>query len=119
MGVLKTLKKAALIAGICLLVFFIFNRIIPIYLKTDTQILRGEVANFIIYGIIRIISTILCLEIAERLNRNKIFWGIFGFILPPIALIIIAVISPKTQRITVQNPANSETNDLNSSHEGL
>jgi hypothetical protein len=109
MKTLTTLKRIALIMGICLLIFFVINRIIPIYLKTETGVLWGGIVNFIIYGVIRVISAILCLEISERIYRNKIFWGILGFILPPIGLIVIALINSGAPKIT--NPDQGVNSD--------
>ena len=39
--------------------------------------------------VIRIFSTIWVVNIAERQNRNTMSWGIFAFVLPSFALIII------------------------------
>ena len=92
---LKRNKTIALILGIALLIFYIYNRVKPIQLSTIQQIATGQIINILIYLVVRIISAVLCVNIAKRLNRNQTGWGIFGFILPPIALIIIALISVK------------------------
>lgn len=59
---------------------------------TIEQIAQGKILNFFIYLIIRVISAVICVYIAKNLNRNQNFWGIFGFILPPISLIIIPLL---------------------------
>jgi DNA integrity scanning protein DisA with diadenylate cyclase activity len=92
---LKRNKTIAMILGIALLIFYIYNRVKPIQLSTIQQIATGQIINILIYLVVRIISAVLCVNIAKRLNRNQTGWGIFGFILPPIALIIIALISVK------------------------
>lgn len=86
---------------------YIYNRISPIYLDTIGQIATGQLLSFFIYLIIRIISAILCVNIAKGLNRNQTGWGIFGFFLPPIALIIISVINNK--EIAVKDHNELET----------
>ena len=95
MGNLKRNKTIALILGLALLIFYIYTRINPIQLSTIQQIATGQIINFIVYFVVRIISAALCVNIAKGLNRNQTGWGIFGFILPPIALIIISLISIK------------------------
>lgn len=92
---LKRNKTIALILGLALLIFYIYNRINPIQLSTIQQIATGQIINIIVYLVFRIISAVLCVNIAKGLNRNQTSWGIFGFIFPPIALIIISLMSIK------------------------
>ena len=92
---LKRNKTIALILGLVLLIFYIYNRINPIQLSTIQQVATGQIINFFVYLVVRIISATLCVNIAKGLNRNQTGWGIFGFIFPPIALIIIPLISLK------------------------
>lgn len=99
---LKRNKNIALILGIVLLLFYIYNRIYPIHLDSLEQIVTGKILNIIIYFVIRFISAILCINIAKRLNRNQLFWGLFGFILPPISLIAIYFINVKDKK-TIEN----------------
>jgi len=42
----------------------------------------------------RILITVFCVIRAGELNRSKIGWGIFGFFLPIIALIVILFMKP-------------------------
>lgn len=102
MQYLKRNKNIALILGIVLLLFYIYNRIYPIHLDSLEQIVTGKILNIIIYFVIRFISAILCINIAKRLNSNQIFWGLFGFILPPISLIAIYFIKVKDKK-TIEN----------------
>ncbi len=46
----------------------------------------------ILFFLLRIFSVIWVVQIAKILNRNKVLWGLFAFILPSIALIAIGVI---------------------------
>ena len=55
----------------------------------------GDGSFGIILLIIAILSAIWCVNIASKLNRNQVFWGIFGFVLPFIALIIIGLLRKK------------------------
>jgi hypothetical protein len=50
---------------------------------------------FLILLILRVIITIYCVNKAAKINRSKIWWGIFGFIFPIIAFIWIQFIKPK------------------------
>ncbi len=88
---LKRNKAIALIMGLLLLLFYVYNQIYPIQLNTIEQIAIGQVINIFVFLVVRIISVVLCANIAKGLNRNVTGWGIFGFVLPPFALIIISL----------------------------
>jgi hypothetical protein len=45
--------------------------------------------------LISIIVSIYCLKRAEKLNRSRFGWALFGFCLPLIAFIIIQFIKPR------------------------
>jgi len=45
--------------------------------------------------ILRIVITIYCVNRARKLNRNVWGWGIFGFLLPIVALIWIQFMKPR------------------------
>ena len=45
--------------------------------------------------IFRIVITIYCVNKAGSLNRDKMSWGIFAFLIPLIALIWIQFMKPK------------------------
>jgi predicted cobalt transporter CbtA len=45
---------------------------------------------------IAIVVAVLCYRIAEGKGRSGVLWGIFGFIFPIIALIIILVLRSKS-----------------------
>ena len=47
-----------------------------------------------LFFIVRIIITVFCVNKAGELNRSKVGWGIFGFFLPIIALIVILFMKP-------------------------
>jgi predicted membrane channel-forming protein YqfA (hemolysin III family) len=44
--------------------------------------------------ILRIVGLIVCINKAEELNRSQTGWGIFGFLLPIIAMIWIHCMKP-------------------------
>ncbi len=46
----------------------------------------------ILFFSLRIFSITWVVQIAERLNRNKLLWGLFAFVLPSIALIVIGLV---------------------------
>lgn len=90
-------KTIALVLGSVLLGFYIFNFIHPIVVSSFQMILTGRIVGFIIYLVIRVISTILCISIAKELNRSTTGWGVLGFVLPPITLIIISQLGENTR----------------------
>lgn len=45
----------------------------------------------------RILVTVFCVARADKLNRSKFGWGLFGFFLPIIALIVILFMKPKVE----------------------
>ena len=49
----------------------------------------------VIYFVARIAITIYCVNKAGKLNRSKGGWGVFGFLLPILALIWIQFMKPK------------------------
>lgn len=78
--------KTAILTGIALLIIIITVNILiqlGILDKADKSLF-----NMLLLAI-RIAVTVWIVDIAKKLNRNTIVWGIFGFILPPIALIFI------------------------------
>ncbi|MBK7035464.1 MAG: hypothetical protein IPH42_03730 [Bacteroidetes bacterium] len=44
---------------------------------------------------IRILITVYCIKRAGLLNRDKTIWGVFGFLSPLIAIIILSFLKPK------------------------
>ena len=107
---LKRNKNIALILGIVLLLSYMYNRVYPIQLESLEEIATGRILNIIIYFVIRLVSAVLCLNIAKGLNRNQIFWGLFGFILPPISLIAIYFIKVK-EKINIDNNNSIDNNN--------
>lgn len=99
MNSIKNIQNAAIIIGIVLVILFIVNRINPVKVDSIDQLLNGKIFNFFIYLAIRILSTILCINISKSLNRNIGLWGIFGFIWPPVALISLGAMSPKNNEL--------------------
>lgn len=51
---------------------------------------------YVILLVVRIGITFYCVNKAGELNRSKAGWGIFGFLLPLIALISIQFMKPKS-----------------------
>jgi hypothetical protein len=112
----KTYNKQliSIIIGVLLVILFFINSFNPI--KTDTlqQILEGQLFNFLIYLVVRILSSILCVNIAKDIKRNIIIWGILGFLIPPVALIIIGSNSEKKNNIDDElNKAEEENYSFN------
>jgi len=58
---------------------------------------EGDYSGFqILLFVFRIGITIYCVIRAGELNRSKVGWGVFGFLIPLVALIWIQFIKPKT-----------------------
>jgi hypothetical protein len=85
---------------------------IPLQEKDDSQIIFGGVLILILAVVINILpidfefriviqfillllSTAWAAHRAEVLNRNKIVWGLLGFIFPPITLIVLGFLETK------------------------
>lgn len=50
---------------------------------------------FLLLGfILRIVGVIVCTSKAEKLNRSQGGWGIFGFFMPIVAMIVIQFMKP-------------------------
>jgi hypothetical protein len=43
----------------------------------------------------RILSAIICVRKARMLNRSQVLWGVFAFVLPLIAVVIIYLMKSK------------------------
>jgi hypothetical protein len=48
----------------------------------------------LILFVVRIAITVYCVSRAAELNRSRWGWGIFGFLLPPVAFIWIQFMRP-------------------------
>jgi len=44
---------------------------------------------------LKIVGAIVCASKAGKLNRRELGWGIFGFFLPILAMIIVHCLKPK------------------------
>jgi hypothetical protein len=58
----------------------------------------GGVGIFLVFIniILKIVGVIVCSDKASKTNRNSTTWGIFGFFMPIIAMIIASTLKPKT-----------------------
>ncbi len=73
-------------------VFGFILLIIPIILNLTGAITLERTTLAVVALILRIIVTIVVINIATRQNRNSIGWGWFAFFFPSIALIIIGLL---------------------------
>ncbi|MBI9056000.1 MAG: hypothetical protein JEY96_19420 [Bacteroidales bacterium] len=94
---IKQKKDIALFLGILLIVIYIINLFYPIYISSLTALALGKITNFILILIIRIYSAFICVSIAKQLNRETLLWGVLGFIIPPIFLIVISQLKAKKE----------------------
>ena len=80
-------------------VFFLIG---SISLSFVVEIEKLEQPIFVIINLIyRILITVWVVNISDMQNRNKIGWGIFAFILPTLALIIIGLLKKKIRNVRV------------------
>jgi hypothetical protein len=57
--------------------------------------------------IVRIIGVAVCASQAKTKNRNEVGWGVFGFCMPIIAMIIISFKKPKIKWHQEKNQTNN------------
>lgn len=62
----------------------------------------------IINAVYRIVITVLVVNISGRQNRSKVGWGIFAFIFPTLALIIIGLLKKKIKKVRVDSFLNKK-----------
>lgn len=60
----------------------------------DTEFIENEPGLVLIGLIIRIASMIYCSSRADKLHREPVRWGLFAFVLPIPAAIIISAMKP-------------------------
>ena len=85
-------KKAALFLGIALLALTVFN---SVYTVIHSELYLGYLIQIVVILAADIFSFLLCIRIANALNRKQMDWGVFGFFFPQIALIIISQLRKK------------------------
>ena len=51
-----------------------------------------------------LLPIILCVKRAEKINQNKIIWGILGFFLNYIAVLVLYLLPEQTEQNTKQCP---------------
>lgn len=79
---------AAFVGGTIIFVNLLYLFIVPNFDLTDRQIYSTfTVINFVW----RLVASNWCIKIALRQNRSIPFWGIIGFILPNLSLIILGL----------------------------
>jgi len=57
--------------------------------------MEGQGVLLVGFFILRIVGAIVCSSKAGELNRSNAGWGIFGFFMPVIAMIIVHTLKPK------------------------
>jgi uncharacterized protein (TIGR02145 family) len=92
----------ASVVGILILIW-------SIYYVLYYQSFRYSVQSLlIIFLILRIVLAIWAINIAYKLNRNRLGWGLFTFFLPDIALIIIGLLKSLKVKSNLKNSNNSQ-----------
>lgn len=108
-----TYKKEddAMTVGIILLVIaLIFAIVGPIKFEDRESYGQFRAVTAIVSLILRICVTIWVVNIAKRQNRETIGWGLFAFLLPSIALIVIATRKKLFANIQIVEGLDSEQN---------
>lgn len=108
-----TYKKEddAMTVGIILLVIaLIFAIVGPIKFEDKESYGQFRAVTAIVSLILRICVTIWVVNIAKRQNRETFGWGLFAFLLPSIALIVIATRKKLFANIQIVEGLDSEQN---------
>lgn len=108
-----TYKKEddAMTAGIILLIIaLIFAIVGPIKFEDRESYGQFRAVTAIVSLILRICVTIWVVNIAKRQNRETFGWGLFAFLLPSIALIVIATRKKLFANIQIVEGLDSEQN---------
>ena len=90
-------QKIGLVLGIVLIVAFIF--INPILTDDLFSYVVGSAVILLFNVVSRLFAAVFCFSVANSLKRNSIIWMAFGILTPPIALIAIAFVKPKKEKI--------------------
>lgn len=109
----QTYKKEddAITFGIILLaIALIFAIVGPIKFEDRESYGQFRVVTAIVSLILRIIVTVWVVNIAKRQNRETFGWGLFAFLLPSIALIVIATRKKLFAKIEIVDGLNNEQN---------
>ena len=61
--------------------------------------------------LLRIVGVLYCIKRAEYLNRNAFLWGIFGFFMPLLAMIIIVFLKDKDELLEIRVKKQEEFNN--------
>lgn len=108
-----TYKKEddAMTVGIILLVIaLIFAIVGPIKFEDRESYGQFRAVTAIVSLILRIFITVCVVNIAKRQNRETFGWGLFAFLLPSIALIVIATRKKLFANIQIVEGLDSEQN---------
>lgn len=108
-----TYKKEdeAITVGVILLVIaLIFSVVGPIKFEDIESYGQFKAVTAIVSLILRILVTVWVVNIAKRQNRETFGWGVFAFLLPSIALIVIATRKKLFANIQIVEGLNNEQN---------
>lgn len=104
-------EDEAITVGIVLLVIaLIFAIVGPIKFEDRESYGQFRAVTAIVSLILRIIVTVWVINIAKRQNRETFGWGLFAFLLPSIALIVIACQKKLIPKIIISDGLNNEQN---------
>lgn len=108
-----TYKKEddAMTIGIILLIIAIIFAIVgPVKFEDSESYGQFRAVSAIVSLILRIIITVWVVNIAKRQNRETFGWGLFAFLLPSIALIVIATKKKLFANVQVVEGLDNEQN---------
>ena len=58
----------------------------------------GSAAIFLVFSLIlRIVGLLVCINKAKELNRSTGGWGVFGFLMPIVAMIWVSCLKPNVE----------------------
>jgi len=105
------MENDAITLGIFLLaIALIFAIVGPIKFEDRKSFGQFPTITAIVSLIIRIIVTVWVVNIAKRQNREPSGWGLFAFLLPSIALIVVATRKKLFAKVEIVDGLNNEQN---------
>lgn len=103
-------EEDVMVVGILLLLAIVFSFIGPRRFQDNDTFAQFKAISAVVSLILRIFISIWVVKIAKRQNRDEYRWGLFAFILPSIALIVIATRRKLFANVEIVGGVSNEEN---------
>lgn len=104
--------EATLIGVILLIINIVLVIFKPFKFENADDYNQWRFIMYVVSFILRIVITFYVINIARRQNRETTIWGIFAFLLPTIALIIIGQLKKINKNIEIDSSLNNAENSF-------